>query len=123
MAGRKPRIVVVDDTPSSLSIYERSTEELAETEWAEEWGAVVEVDDRAGGALRMPGAPWRFSDAEVVGVSGVPRYRGEDNRAVLAELLGYDEAHLDRLEADGVLSSRVPAEVRRGDADVGSSTL
>ena len=36
-------------------------------------------------------------------------YRGEDNRAVLADVLGYDDATIDALEADGVLSSRVPS--------------
>ena len=44
-----------------------------------------------------------------VGLRGEPRYRGEDNRAVLGELLGLDDAELDRLEADGVLSSQVAA--------------
>ena len=43
-----------------------------------------------------------------VGVRGEPRYRGEDNRAVLAELLELGDAELDRLEADAVISSRVP---------------
>jgi len=38
----------------------------------------------------------------------VPKYRGEDNRAVLTELLGYDDDRLDALESDGVLSSRLP---------------
>jgi hypothetical protein len=41
-------------------------------------------------------------------VSGVPKYRGEDNRELLAELLGYGDDRLDQLEADGVLSSRLP---------------
>jgi hypothetical protein len=41
-------------------------------------------------------------------VRGEPRYRGEDNRAVLGELLKLDDAELDRLEADGVLSARLP---------------
>ena len=57
--------------------------------------------------MRLPNAPWHFSDAEV-GVRGEPRYRGEDNRAVLTEVLGYDDAAIDALEADGVLSSRLP---------------
>ncbi len=43
---------------------------------------------------------------------GVPKYRGEDNRALLTDLLGYDDEHLDDLEASGVLSSRC----RRTDA-------
>ena len=49
-------------------------------------GAVVEVSDRGGGTLRMPNTPWHFASADV-GLRGEPRYRGEDNRAVLAELL------------------------------------
>ena len=86
----------------------RQPGELAETEWARERHAVAAVDDRGGGAIRVPNAPWRFGSSPEVGVSGVPRYRGEDNRTILAELLGYDDAHLDRLEAAGVLSSRIP---------------
>ncbi|CAN5857270.1 CaiB/BaiF CoA-transferase family protein [soil metagenome] len=85
----------------------RTARELAETPWAAARGAVVTVSDRDGGTLRLPNAPWHFSDAEV-GVRGEPRYRGEDNRSVLVEVLGYDEATIDALEADGVLSSRVP---------------
>ena len=86
----------------------RQPGELAETEWARERHAVADVDDRGGGAIRVPNAPWRFGSSPDVGVSGVPKYRGEDNRTVLAELLGYDDDHLDRLEAAGVLSSRIP---------------
>ena len=71
-------------------------------------GVVVEVSDRGGGTIRVPNAPWRFSDAPDVALRGEPRYRGEDNRAVLAELLGLDDAELDRLESIGVLSSRLP---------------
>jgi crotonobetainyl-CoA:carnitine CoA-transferase CaiB-like acyl-CoA transferase len=86
----------------------RSVRELCDTEWARERGAVVEVSDRGGGTIRVPNAPWRFSDAPGVALRGEPRYRGEDNRAVLAELLGLDDASLDRLESTGVLSSRLP---------------
>ena len=65
------------------------------------------VSDRGGGHIRIPNAPWRFAESDV-GVRGEPRYRGEDNHAVLGELLGLDDAELDRLDAAGVLSSRVP---------------
>jgi crotonobetainyl-CoA:carnitine CoA-transferase CaiB-like acyl-CoA transferase len=85
----------------------RSLREVCATEWASERGAVVEVSDRGGGTLRLPNTPWRFASADV-GLRGEPRYRGEDNRAVLAELLEVDDAELDRLEAEGVLSSRLP---------------
>ena len=93
----------------------RSARELAESEWAAARGAIVEVSDRGGGTIRVPNAPWRFGAADV-GVSGVPKYRGEDNRAVLAELLGYDDATIDALEADGVLSAG--CQDHRGDAVV-----
>ncbi len=88
----------------------RTVEEAGSGEWARARGAVVEVDDRSGGRLRLPNSPWRFS-AAASGVRGVPAWRGEHNREVLGELLGLDGGEVDALEADGVLSSRPP---RRG---------
>ncbi len=85
----------------------RTVQEIAESDWAEARGAIVEVDDRGDGVVDIPNSPWHFSDA-VTGVRGRTTYRGEDNREVLSELLGLDDDTLDRLEADGVLSSRVP---------------
>jgi CoA:oxalate CoA-transferase len=69
---------------------------------------MAEVSDRAGGIIRIPNPPWHFSGADA-GLQGGAKYRGEDNRAVLADVLGYDSATIDDLEADGVLSSRVPS--------------
>jgi CoA:oxalate CoA-transferase len=86
----------------------RSGRDLAESAWAKERGVVAEVPDRGGGVIRIPNPPWHFSGAEV-GLRDGAKYRGEDNRDVLAELLGYDHATIDGLEADGVLSSRVPS--------------
>jgi len=86
----------------------RTVREVCDTDWAAAREVTVDVSDRGGGSIRIPNAPWRFAGSDH-GIVGAPRYRGEDNRAVLAELLGYDDATLDRLEADGVLSSRVPA--------------
>ena len=85
----------------------RSLREVCETDWAKERGAVVEVSDRGTGTLRLPNTPWRFAGGDV-GLRGEPRYRGEDNRTVLGEMLGLDDAELDRLEAGGVMSSRLP---------------
>jgi crotonobetainyl-CoA:carnitine CoA-transferase CaiB-like acyl-CoA transferase len=86
----------------------RSLREVCATDWANDRGAVVEVSDRGGGNLRIPNSPWHFASGDV-SVRGEPRYRGEDNRAVLSDLLGLDDAELDILEADGVLSSRMPS--------------
>ena len=41
-------------------------------------------------------------------LQGTPRFRGEDNHAVLSGLLGLSDDELARLDRDGVLSSRVP---------------
>jgi crotonobetainyl-CoA:carnitine CoA-transferase CaiB-like acyl-CoA transferase len=90
----------------------RSAGDAARSDWATERGATVAIDDRRGGTIPIPQAPWRFSDA-LVGAQGAPAFRGEHNRAVLTELLGTDAATLDRWEAEGILSSRLP---KRGDS-------
>lgn len=90
----------------AMGVVRASGEAMTST-WAGERGAVVDVDDRRGGTVRIPQAPWRFSDA-TVGAHGVPAYRGEHNREILRELLDVDDATLDRWEAENVLSSRVP---------------
>ena len=86
----------------------RTVREVGGTEWARARGAVVDVPDRGDGSVRVTNSPWHFSRADS-GVRGQPAYRGEDNRAVLAEVLGLGDAELDALEADGVLSSRGPS--------------
>jgi CoA:oxalate CoA-transferase len=87
----------------------RGVDEIADTDWARARGAVVDIDDRRGGTIRVPNAPWHLSDARTGITPGErPRYRGEDNRAVIAELCGLDDAELDRLEAEGILTARVP---------------
>lgn len=70
-------------------------------------GLVRALDDRGGGAVRVIDSPWRFSDAES-GVRGVAPYRGEHNRELLREVLGYDDTRIDALEAAGILSARKP---------------
>lgn len=84
----------------------RTVAEVAATDWAAARRAIVEVDDRRGGTVRLPDSPWRFSASEA-GVRGPAAFRGEHNREVFAAL-GCSDADLDRLEADGVLSSRLP---------------
>jgi crotonobetainyl-CoA:carnitine CoA-transferase CaiB-like acyl-CoA transferase len=85
----------------------RSVREIAESEWARSRGAIVEIDDRSGGHVRVPNAPWHFERGDV-GTSGAPRFRGEDNRTILRDLLGMDDATIDDLERRAVISSRLP---------------
>jgi crotonobetainyl-CoA:carnitine CoA-transferase CaiB-like acyl-CoA transferase len=89
----------------------RTVREIGLSDWAESRGAVVEVSDRGDGVVRVTNSPWHFSDADS-GVRSAPAYRGEHNREVLRELLGLDDAAIDRLEAEGVLTSRVPEDAR-----------
>ena len=108
LAGGRPSRAPDAPPTATAALVRAQPGELADTEWANERGATVDVDDRSGGTIRLPNVPWRFSDSPGVAVSGVPKFRGEDNRTILADLLGYDEERLDALEADGVLSSRIP---------------
>jgi crotonobetainyl-CoA:carnitine CoA-transferase CaiB-like acyl-CoA transferase len=63
----------------------RPLSDFAESDWAKWWGALVEVDDRHGGTIRIPGAPWRFS-SDALSHPGQPAYRGEHNVEILQEL-------------------------------------
>lgn len=86
----------------------RSVADVCDSDWATERDVVVSVDDRAGGRLRIPNAPWKFSDAPDVGVTGTPRYRGEDNAEILREILGLSDDTITELTDSGVLSSHLP---------------
>lgn len=93
----------------------RTVREVANSEWATTRGAIARVPDRRGGTVGVPNSPWRFSRSTAK-ARGVPAYRGEHNREILAGILGMDDAELDRLEAAGVLSSRVPTDLPPGPA-------
>jgi crotonobetainyl-CoA:carnitine CoA-transferase CaiB-like acyl-CoA transferase len=63
----------------------RTVSEFAKSDWVKEWNAVVEVDDRGGGTVRMPGNPWIFSRSELP-LPGAPAYQGEHNEEILKQL-------------------------------------
>jgi CoA:oxalate CoA-transferase len=65
-------------------------------------GAIIEVDDRAGGTRPITQSPYRFSDAES-GVRGLVAHRGEHNHEVLSEWLGISQADTDKMLAAGVM--------------------
>ena len=85
----------------------RTTREFADTDWAAAREITVEVSNRGGGKVRIPNAPWKFSDATVT-TAGSPKYRGEDNALVLGNLLGLSTTEVDALTESGVLQRRVP---------------
>ena len=87
----------------------RTLTEAAATDWAKSRGATVDVSDRGDGSFTVPNTPWRFSET-TSGAHGEPAYRGEHNREILKELAGLSDDEVDKLEADGILSSRVPVK-------------
>jgi CoA:oxalate CoA-transferase len=82
----------------------RTTKEFAKSDWVREWNAIVEVDDRGGGTVRMPGNPWIFSRSELP-APGAPAFQGEHNEEILSEL-HVPEARTRNLQERGILLSR-----------------
>jgi CoA:oxalate CoA-transferase len=99
-------IALVDSAGFAVGVV-RTVTDAATSAWAIERGAIVAIDNRNGGTLRIPNSPIRFSAADA-GVRGSVRYRGEDNRSVLRNMLGLTDDQVDELEASGVVSSRLP---------------
>lgn len=81
----------------------RTLQGLAESEWAQQWGAVLEVSDRVGGKYRLPGRPWRFS-RDILSPLGDPAFQGEHNRNVFRDL-GLDDSEIKRHVASGALKA------------------
>jgi CoA:oxalate CoA-transferase len=82
----------------------RTINEFAGSDWVKEWNAVVDVDDRGGGALRMPGNPWIFSRSELP-APGSAAFQGEHNEQILREL-GTPEDRIREMQNRNVLLSR-----------------
>ena len=85
----------------------RSVRELAETDWADSRDAIVNVDNRGTGTLRLPNSPWHFSGSDT-STRGVAQYRGEDNREVFSHIVGLDDAMIETYEREKILISRGP---------------
>src|SRR6516164_7515214 len=65
---------------------------------------IVDVDDRAGGTLRMPGNPWIFSSCELP-PPGAPAYQGEHNEEILTGLQ-IPEDRIRDLEGRNIILNR-----------------
>ncbi|MEH2562176.1 CoA transferase [Bradyrhizobium sp. AZCC 2289] len=85
----------------------RSVNEFAASDWVKEWNAVVEIDDRAGGTVRMPGNPWIFSRSELP-APGVPAFQGEHNEEILTERNLTADEIVDLKKRKVLLSRRGP---------------
>jgi crotonobetainyl-CoA:carnitine CoA-transferase CaiB-like acyl-CoA transferase len=83
----------------------RTVNEFADSDWVKEWNAVVDVDDRGGGTLRMPGNPWIFSRSELP-APGAPAFQGEHNEQILRELCMPEDQIRDMQKRNVLLSRR-----------------
>jgi CoA:oxalate CoA-transferase len=82
----------------------RTVNEFAKSDWVREWNAVVEVDDRAGGTVRMPGNPWIFSQSQLP-APGAPAFQGEHNVEILKELQ-ITEEEIGSMQQRNIILSR-----------------
>jgi crotonobetainyl-CoA:carnitine CoA-transferase CaiB-like acyl-CoA transferase len=82
----------------------RTVNEFAGSDWVREWNAVVEVDDRAGGTVRMPGNPWIFSQSQLP-APGAPAFQGEHNIEILKEL-HVPEGEISDMQQRNIILSR-----------------
>ena len=87
----------------------RSVGELADTQWAYDRDAVIDVSDRGDSTVRIPNSPWHFSGSDTT-TQGDAKYRGEDNRAIFSEITGMSSEEIAQLENDGVFVSRGPSK-------------
>jgi crotonobetainyl-CoA:carnitine CoA-transferase CaiB-like acyl-CoA transferase len=83
----------------------RTTSEFARSDWVREWNAVVEVNDRGGGTVRMPGNPWIFGRSELP-QPGEPAFQGEHNEEILKELQVPDSRIRDLQERSILVNRR-----------------
>ncbi len=82
----------------------RTVNEFAKSDWVREWNAVVEVDDRGGGTVRMPGNPWIFSQSQLP-APGAPAFQGEHNLEILKELQ-IPEEEIGSMQQRNIILSR-----------------
>ena len=84
----------------------RSVKDFAGSEWVKWWGAIEEVTDRRGKAVRIPGKPWHFSKTPLAAAREAA-FRGEHNVEVMKEY-GYSDQEITALTNSGVLLTNIP---------------
>jgi crotonobetainyl-CoA:carnitine CoA-transferase CaiB-like acyl-CoA transferase len=89
----------------------RALADTPDADWAVARKAFMDVDSN-GGSIRVPRSPLRIRNHEVGPRSGAYAL-GDDNRVMLKERLGLDDAEIDSLEKDNVLISESNQEEDR----------
>jgi CoA:oxalate CoA-transferase len=86
----------------------RNASTLTEQPTIKARGTITQIDDREGGTRPITQSPYRFSMARS-GVRGPAPHRGEHNKEVLAEWLGYEDGRVQALTDLGVLQQDAEA--------------
>ena len=81
----------------------QSMEEIAESAHTWDRDMLVELEHPVSGPLKLLGSPFKSNRAPGVVARTAPDI-GQDTRAVLSELLGYDEEKLNTLSKNGVIN-------------------
>ena len=84
----------------------RDPKDIREQATVKARGAIVEIDDRAGGTRPVTQSPYRFSAAKS-GVRGPAPYRGEHNSEVLQEWLSSTDTEIADLVNSGILQTEL----------------
>ncbi len=97
-------------TEAGLAVGEvRTSAEFGKSQWADEWGAIVEVIDDQGRTVKLPGQPWQFSGSSRQYQSAASSV-GEDNWSVLSEAGMTSDRYAD-LQKKGVIYAVAPAKM------------
>src|ERR1700754_2668827 len=80
----------------------RDINDFNETQWAKDWVTPREVDDRNGGTITIPAAPWHFSGNNGALAPQAPAHQGEHNADILKEL-GYTHDQIRALRNSSAL--------------------
>jgi crotonobetainyl-CoA:carnitine CoA-transferase CaiB-like acyl-CoA transferase len=83
--------------------------DIADSEWSDYWTATYQVSDRNGGAFKLPGHPWKFSDAATV-APGEPALQGEHNMDICAAY-GLTSEEIERMISSGALVENFAASM------------
>jgi crotonobetainyl-CoA:carnitine CoA-transferase CaiB-like acyl-CoA transferase len=81
----------------------------------QERGMLLEWDDPVAGRVKGAGVAPKFSETPGGVWRGAP-WLGQDNRAILTQVLGYTAAQVDDLEREGILGARRPSVVEHAPA-------
>jgi formyl-CoA transferase len=106
--------MIAADVPCGIVL---DISEVLDDEDLNERGVFGEIDHPGLGRLKLPRSPIVFHE-QPAEIEASP-FLGQHNAALYKELLGYDDAKLSQLAADGVITNLTPSAFPRGKGNTG----